>query len=154
MWVAIDRGLRLAEKRCLPCPNRAKWLQTRDDLYEEIQTKGWNAEKGHYVQCYEELDTLDSSCCECTEEQADVVIMPLVFFVNASDPRFLSTLQHILKTPEKGGLTENSSVYRYNTNLADDGVGGEEGAFSLCTLWCVEAMTRAGVYDRQYLDKA
>lgn len=56
--------------------------------------------------------------------------------------------------PEKGGLTANNSVYRYNTEKSDDGVGGEEGAFSLCTLWCIEAMTRAGVYDKPYLDRA
>ena len=80
--------------------------------------------------------------------------MPLVFFISAADPRFTSTLEQILKTPEKGGLTANNSVYRYNTQTSDDGVGGEEGAFSLCTLWCIEAMTRAGVYDRRYLDKA
>lgn len=40
LWVAFDRGLRLAEKRCLPCPNRAKWLEARDSLYEEIMEKG------------------------------------------------------------------------------------------------------------------
>lgn len=40
MWVAIDRGLRLADKRSLPCPNRQKWLANRDALYDEIQTKG------------------------------------------------------------------------------------------------------------------
>lgn len=40
LWVAIDRGLRLADKRSLPCPNRQKWLATRDALYDEIQTKG------------------------------------------------------------------------------------------------------------------
>jgi len=40
LWVAFDRGLRLAEKRCLPCPNRAKWLETRDEIYEDIMTKG------------------------------------------------------------------------------------------------------------------
>jgi GH15 family glucan-1,4-alpha-glucosidase len=40
LWVAFDRGLRLAEKRCLPCPNRATWLAARDGLYEEIMTKG------------------------------------------------------------------------------------------------------------------
>ncbi len=39
--VALDRGLRLAEKRCLPCPNRLKWLDKRDKLYEDIQMKGW-----------------------------------------------------------------------------------------------------------------
>lgn len=41
MWVALDRGLRLADKRCLPCPNRLKWQEARDTLYEEIQSKGW-----------------------------------------------------------------------------------------------------------------
>lgn len=40
LWVAFDRGLRLAEKRCLPCPNRAKWLEARDKLYDEIMEKG------------------------------------------------------------------------------------------------------------------
>jgi hypothetical protein len=39
--VALDRGLRLAEKRCLPCPNRVKWITARDKLHEEIQNKGW-----------------------------------------------------------------------------------------------------------------
>ncbi|RXK39893.1 glycosyl hydrolase [Tremella mesenterica] len=144
LWVAIDRGIRLADKRCLPCPNRAKWLESRDRLYETIQEKGFNKKMGAFIQSYEDTETLDSA----------VLIMPLVFFISAADPRFTSTLENILKKPEKGGLTANNMVYRYNTSTSDDGVGGEEGAFSLCTLWCVEAMTRAGVYDRKYLDKA
>jgi GH15 family glucan-1,4-alpha-glucosidase len=41
LWVAIDRGLRLAEKRCLPCPNRYKWLEARDKVYEEVMHLGW-----------------------------------------------------------------------------------------------------------------
>jgi GH15 family glucan-1,4-alpha-glucosidase len=40
LWVAFDRGLRLSEKRCLPCPNRAAWMAARDEIYEEIMTKG------------------------------------------------------------------------------------------------------------------
>lgn len=40
LWVAFDRGIRLSEKRCLPCPNRAKWMAARDFLYEEIMEKG------------------------------------------------------------------------------------------------------------------
>lgn len=43
LWVAFDRGLRLAEKRCLPCPNRAAWMATRDEIYEEIMNKGVSA---------------------------------------------------------------------------------------------------------------
>jgi hypothetical protein len=45
-------------------------------------------------------------------------------------------------------------VYRYDTNKSDDGVGGEEGTFCLCTLWCVEALTRAGQYDKSMLSRA
>lgn len=58
--------------------------------------------------------------------------MPLVFFCPASDPRFLSTLKQIMRPPERGGLSANSLVYRYDVTKSDDGVGGEEGFFSLC----------------------
>jgi len=144
LWVAIDRGLRLADKRSLPCPKRNQWLEARDNLYEEIMAKAWNAEKQHFGQSYEETHILDSS----------VLIMPLVFFMQGSDPRFVSTLKQILKTPDRGGLTSNNLVFRYDVNKADDGVGGEEGTFCLCTLWCVEALTRAGEYDRALLPRA
>lgn len=40
LWVAFDRGLRLADKRCLPCPDRMRWLEARDSLYDEIMVKG------------------------------------------------------------------------------------------------------------------
>ncbi|KAI3618300.1 glycoside hydrolase family 15 protein [Moniliophthora roreri] len=142
--VAIDRGLRLADKRSLPCPNRNKWLEARDLLYEEIMEKAWNKELKYFGQSYDENEVLDSA----------VLIMPLVFFMQGSDPRFMSTLRKILHSPERGGLTSNNLVYRYDTNKSDDGVGGEEGTFCLCTLWCVEALTRAGEYDRTMLAKA
>jgi len=144
MWVAIDRGLRLADKRSLPCPRRMQWLAARDELYEEIMTKAWNPEGRFFAQSYEDLDILDSS----------LLIMPLVFFMPPSDPRFLSTLKQILYTPERGGLTSNGLVYRYDVKKADDGVGGDEGTFCLCTLWCVEALARAGEYDKAMLSRA
>ncbi|ETW87512.1 glycoside hydrolase family 15 protein [Heterobasidion irregulare TC 32-1] len=144
MWVAIDRGLRLADKRSLPCPRRLKWLEARDDLYEQVMNYAWNPEMQIFGQSYEATHVLDSS----------VLIMPLVFFATASDPRFLSTLNAVLKTPERGGLMANNLVYRYNTQESDDGVGGEEGTFCLCTLWCIEALTRAGEYDKAMLTKA
>ncbi|KAG8836036.1 hypothetical protein FRC17_010500 [Serendipita sp. 399] len=51
MWVAIDRGLRLAEKRQLPLSGRRQvWLDARDALYEEIQEKAWNPKRGIYAQ--------------------------------------------------------------------------------------------------------
>jgi GH15 family glucan-1,4-alpha-glucosidase len=73
LWVAIDRGLRLADKRSLPCPNRFKWLEARDKLYEDIMHKAWNADDKFFGQSYEEKDVLDAA----------VLIMPLVFFMQA-----------------------------------------------------------------------
>jgi hypothetical protein len=92
-------GLRIAEKRSLPCPNRLEWFAARDTLYENIMTQAWNAENKHFGQSFEENDVLDSA----------VLIMPLVFFMQASDPRFMSTLERIMKSPERGGLTSNVS---------------------------------------------
>ncbi|EJU03813.1 Six-hairpin glycosidase [Dacryopinax primogenitus] len=160
--VALDRGLRLADKRSLPCPKRADWLKARDELYEEIMEKAWYAPGGHYGQSYEEPHVLDAS----------ILVAPLVFFSSAADPRFLRTLDAVLRPSERGGLVTNNLVYRYggaqfprpprdadrlsppDVTKADDGVGGEEGTFSLCTLWCVEALTRAGQYDKKYLVRA
>ncbi|KAI9736836.1 MAG: hypothetical protein M1818_005887 [Claussenomyces sp. TS43310] len=144
LWVAFDRGLRLADKRCFPCPNRAAWLVTRDEIYEEVMQKGWSDSLQAFVQSYESGDYLDSS----------ILIAPLVFFISPNDPRFLKTIEKILLTPEKGGLTSTGLVYRYNTATVEDGVGGQEGAFSMCTFWLVEALTRAGMYDKKYLARA
>lgn len=144
LWVAFDRGLRLAEKRCLPCPRRGEWLATRDEIYEEIMEKGYSHELRCFIQSYENDTNLDSS----------ILIAPLVFFISPNDPRFLRTIDRILLPPEKGGLTETGLVYRYNTSSSHDGVGGREGCFSMCTFWLVEALTRAGVYEEKYLTKA
>ena len=53
-----------------------------------------------------------------------------------------------------GGLVANNLVFRYNYLTTDDGVGGLEGAFSMCTFWLVEALTRAGMYDKKLLERA
>ncbi|KAL6898139.1 glycoside hydrolase family 15 protein [Trichoderma evansii] len=144
LWVAFDRGLRLAEKRCLPCPNRAKWLEARDSLYEEIMEKGYNTELKSFVQSYEANTVLDSS----------ILLAPLVFFIAPSDPRFVNTINRIMLPPEEGGLTSTGLVYRYDTDESDDGVGGRDGAFSICTFWLVEAMTRASIHEPHYLPRA
>ncbi|KAL5120944.1 hypothetical protein ACEQ8H_001132 [Pleosporales sp. CAS-2024a] len=144
LWVALDRALRLADKRSFPCPHRAEWYRSRDAIYEEIMDRGYNQKLECFVQSYESNQVLDSA----------VLIAPLVFFISPTDPRFLKTLNKILKAPEKGGLTSTGLVYRYNHTLSDDGVGGREGAFSMCTFWLVEALTRAGAYEEKYLREA
>jgi pentatricopeptide repeat protein len=131
-WVAVDRGLRLADKRSFPA-DRERWLRVRDEIYEEIMEKGWSSERKAFVQAYGS-DTLDASN----------LIMPLVFFASPKDPRMLSTLDAIDRPPEDGGLVSNSLVHRYDGEKSPDGLEGEEGTFSLCTFWLVEALTRAG----------
>ncbi|KAJ1885963.1 hypothetical protein LPJ66_009864, partial [Kickxella alabastrina] len=97
-WVAIDRGIRLVEKREFPCRNIDHWRRTRDDIYEEVMEKAWNPRLGFFAQSYETQDTLDAA----------VLAMPLLFFINATDPRFLKTMRHIMLPPHKGGLTANN----------------------------------------------
>ncbi|KAI8823994.1 glycoside hydrolase family 15 protein [Fimicolochytrium jonesii] len=146
-WVAVDRGLRLAEKRSLPCPDRAKWLETRDKIYETVMTDGWSAKRQCFIQCYEEKENpvLDAS----------ILIMPLCFFISASDPRMISTIKQIMLPPEKGGLLANNLVYRYDRKAFDDGLSGEgEGTFSMCTFWLVEALCRAGKQHPDLLERA
>ncbi len=141
-WVALDRGIRLAEKRALPA-ERAKWIQERDRIYEEVMTKGWNEKRGAFTQYYgsEDLD-------------ASLLIMPLVFFMAPSDPRMIKTVEAILKNPREGGLVSDSLVYRYPAQPRIDGLPGEEGTFNMCSFWLVEALTRAGQTFPEKLDQA
>jgi GH15 family glucan-1,4-alpha-glucosidase len=141
-WVALDRGIRLAEKRALPA-DRAKWTRERDRIYEEVMTQGWNEKRHAFTQFYgsEDLD-------------ASLLIMPLVFFMAPTDPRMLSTIDAILKNPRGGGLVSDSLVYRYPPQPRIDGLPGEEGTFNMCSFWLVEALTRAGLADAEKLDQA
>ncbi len=111
LWVAFDRALRLSEKRCFPCPKRLEWMQHRDTLYDEIMDRGYNPTMGSFIQSYETRTAIDSA----------VLIAPLVFFIAPNDPRFLGTLETILKSPEKGGLTSAGMVFRYDHQKSDDG---------------------------------
>ncbi len=127
-WVALDRGIRLADKRGFP-GNRTRWMVERDRIYREIMERGWNADIGAFVQSYDS-DALDAAN----------LIMPLVFFVSPTDPRMLSTIDRTLEQLSLGSL-----VYRYeNGKAASDGLDSEEGTFSMCTFWLVEALTKAG----------
>lgn len=113
IWVAIDRALRLAEKRSnLACPERDEWIRARDTLYDKIMEKGYNHEKGYFCLSYENRDVLDAS----------LLIAPLVFFTAPDDPRLLNTLQKIMTPIEKGGLTSASLVFRYDRWKVNDGM--------------------------------
>jgi GH15 family glucan-1,4-alpha-glucosidase len=141
-WVALDRGIRLADKRSFPA-NREVWVRERDRIYDEVMAQGWNAKRNAFTQFYgsEDLD-------------ASLLIMPLVFFMAPNDPRMLGTLKAILKRPQDGGLVSDGLVYRYPPEQRIDGLPGEEGTFNMCSFWLVEAMTRAGKADPEMLDQA
>ncbi len=141
-WVALDRGLRLADKRSFPADVQ-RWRAARDAIYEEIMTRGWNEELGTFVQAY------DSRALD-----AATLMMPMVFFVSPTDPMMLGTLKAIDRRPSAGGLVSSGLVNRYDTGVTDDGLPGGEGSFNLCTLWLIEAMTRAGREDARFIGKA
>jgi GH15 family glucan-1,4-alpha-glucosidase len=127
-WVALDRGIRLAEKRSFPSDSN-RWRKVRDKIYTEVMTRGWNRELQSFVQFY-----------DATALDASNLIMPLVFFVSPQDPRMQATLDQTLKH-----LVSDSLVFRYKMGEgAEDGLSGEEGTFTMCTFWLVEALTRAG----------
>jgi GH15 family glucan-1,4-alpha-glucosidase len=133
-WVAVERAIRIARQRGLPA-DLVKWSGARDDIYRQIMTQGWHEERQAFVQHYE-TNVLDAS----------VLLMPLVKFVGPTDPRWLSTLDRI--TDE---LVSDSLVYRYNAAASPDGLEGDEGTFSICSFWYVEALARAGRLDQARL---
>src|SRR5437899_5756471 len=141
-WVALDRGVRLADQRALPA-NRAKWIQERDRIYEEVMARGWNEKRRAFTQFYGSEDW-----------DASLLVMPLVFFMAPNDPRMLSTIDAILKSPSQGGLVSDSLVYRYPPDPRIDGLPGEEGTFNMSSFWLVEALTRARQTDPKKLDQA
>jgi GH15 family glucan-1,4-alpha-glucosidase len=126
-WVAIERSIRMNRSRGLP-GDIVRWLAERDRIYNQIMKRGWSDERDAFVQHYGS-DVLDAS----------VLLMPLVLFIAPTDPRWLSTLDAI-----GDELVSDSLVYRYNVEASPDGLQGDEGTFSICTFWYVEALTRAG----------
>ncbi len=127
-WVALDRGIRLAQKRSFPAPWE-KWHKVRDQIYNDIFNNFWDPRRRTFVQ-YKGSTTLDSSN----------LLMPLVKFISPKDPKWLSTLKAIQED-----LVDDSLVYRYKVfEGASDGLSGEEGTFCMCSFWYVECVSRSG----------
>jgi len=133
-WVALERAVRIARQRGLP-GDIVRWMGARDEIYHQIMSLGWHERRGAFVQHYD-TDVLDAS----------LLLMPLVKFVSPTDPRWLSTLDAIGHE-----LVSDSLVSRYNPQAAPDGLRGEEGTFSMCTFWYVEALARSGRVDEARL---
>jgi GH15 family glucan-1,4-alpha-glucosidase len=127
-WVALDRGIRLAQKRSFPAP-LVRWLEIRDEIYNDILGAFWSSERRAFVQ-HKATTSLDAAS----------LLMPLVRFMGPTDPRWLSTLRAI-----EADLVRDSLVQRYQIGTAArDGLEGTEGTFNMCTFWYVECLSRAG----------
>ena len=126
-WVALDRAIRIAEGRGRPADIN-RWRTERDNIYAQVMTKGWNPRRHAFTQHYD-TEVLDSS----------LLVMPLMGFVSPYDPMWLQTL-HAMDSE----LVSDSLVYRYNPSASPDGLAGNEGTFSLCTFWYVDALARSG----------
>ena len=141
-WVALDRALRLANKRSFPA-DWGLWYKTRDAIYEDIMRRGFSTKRGAFVQRYGN-DALDAS----------TLLMPLVFFVSPTDSRMLKTIDAINRSPREGGLVSDGLIFRYDVAKTPDGLRGDEGTFNLCTFWLVEALTRASRKEPRRLQDA
>ncbi|MBL1097469.1 glycoside hydrolase family 15 protein [Streptomyces coffeae] len=133
-WVAIERAMRIARRRGLPA-DTLRWARARDTIYRRIMRNGWSPERRAFVQ-HEGDDVLDAA----------VLMMPLAKFISPTDPKWLSTLDALGEE-----LVSDSLVYRYDPQRSPDGLPGEEGTFSICSFWYVEALARAGRVDEARL---
>ena len=126
-WVAFDRAVLLAEQLGYRAPIE-KWSALRDAVHEEICTKAFNATRKTFVQAYgsEQLD-------------ASLLLMPLVGFLPASDPRVVATVEAIERELMPDGL-----VMRYDTSKVDDGLPPGEGVFLACSFWMVSSLKAIG----------
>ena len=133
-WVALDRAIRMAASTGRPA-NVAKWVVERDRIYNQIMERGWNPKVEAFTQHYD-TDVMDSS----------LLFMPIQGLVEPRDPMWLSTLRAMDRE-----LVSDSLVYRYNPAASPDGLHGDEGTFSLCTFWYVDALARSGRLDEAVL---
>jgi GH15 family glucan-1,4-alpha-glucosidase len=135
-WAALDRGIRLADECMRRAPTR-RWRQARDECREAIEKRGYDAERGIFVQSFGR-DDLDAAA----------LLLPTVEFVDWDDERMIRTADAIREELDAG----DGLIYRYTR---DDGMTGQEGAFVACSFWLAECLARQGrieearhVFDR------
>jgi alpha,alpha-trehalase len=129
-WVAADRGARLARIRDDP-DIAARWQEAADEIHADICANALD-ERGVFCQHYD-TDGLDAS----------LLLIPLLRFLPADDPRVRATVLAIADE-----LTSDGLVLRYRTETTDDGLTGEEGTFTICSFWLVSALAEIGEYKR------
>ncbi len=125
IWVAVDRGARLA--RSFGIDELAdEWEHKAREMREEILERG--VRDGVFRQHYD-TDALDAS----------TLLIPLLRFLPPGDPRVHATVEAIA-----ADLTRHGLVLRYKVEETDDGLSGEEGTFLICSFWLVSALSEIG----------
>jgi len=124
-WSALDRGIRLADECMRRAPIR-RWKQARDEVRDTIERRGYDSERGIYVQSFGRPD-MDSA----------LLLLPTVEYVAWDDERMVRTVAAVREDLDAGG----GLLYRYRR---EDGLDGEEGAFLCCSFWLAECLARAG----------
>ncbi len=126
-WVAIDRVIKAAENFHVDGPVE-RWRELRTRIHREVCERGFNSKRNAFVQSFgsDELD-------------AALLMMPLVGFLPATDPRMLATVEAIRRELMQDGL-----VQRYQTSSGVDGLPAGEGAFLACSFWLADNYAMAG----------
>jgi len=126
-WVALDRGVKAIERFKLDGPVD-RWREVRDAIHAQVCSEGFNAELGSFVQSYgsRELD-------------ASLLMIPLVGFLPAKDPRVIGTVKAIEK-----GLMADGFVARYVPQESVDGLPVGEGTFLPCSFWLADNLHLMG----------
>ena len=132
-WTALDRAVRLAPQ----LGEHAKveeWSAARDEIRATVLERGWSEERQAFAQSFDS-DELDAA----------QLLMPILGFLPADDPRMRSTIEAIA-----ADLTEDGLVLRYRNDegLNADGLTGEEGTFVICSFWLVTCLAKAGEVER------
>jgi alpha,alpha-trehalase len=127
-WVALDRAITMASR--LGAEGRVDyWKASRDEIYERVINQGWSEEAGSFTQYF-----------GGTELDASNLMLPIVGFLPATDPRIQATIDAVAER-----LTdEHGLVFRYRAEEGVDGLAGTEGTFLLCTFWLAQAQAMAG----------
>jgi GH15 family glucan-1,4-alpha-glucosidase len=120
-WVAVDRLIRSAEKGrfTIDIPH---WKRLRVSIHEQVCRKGFDPDLNSFVQSYgsKHLD-------------ASILMMPLVDFLPARDPRVMGTVKAI-----EARLMKDGFVARYTRDPAVDGLPHGEGTFLACSFWLAD----------------
>ena len=126
-WVAMDRAVKAVERFKLNGPVD-RWKAIRGMIHDQVCREGFNAELDAFVQSYGSKD-LDAS----------LLMVPLVGFLPATDPRVHGTVRAIERE-----LMVDGFVYRYNSSRDVDGLPAGEGAFLACTFWLADNLALMG----------